>query len=164
MKAAFIEQPGPPENITFGDLPKPSPAGKQVLVKVTAVAVNPIDTYIRSGAVKMDLPRPFIVGCDLAGVVETVGPQAKRFKPGERVWGSNQGLLGRQGTFAEYAAFDEDWLYASPQGVSGEQDAAAALVGIASRLGLFRDTKLIDGVTLFVYGGSVAIGRLLVQF
>jgi NADPH2:quinone reductase len=163
MKAAFIQQPGPPESITFGELPKPSPTGRQVLVKVAAVAVNPIDTYIRSGTVKMDLPRPFIVGCDLAGVVEAVGPQAKRFRAGQRVWGSNQGLLGRQGTFAEYAAVDEDWLYPTPDGVSDEQAAASALVGITAHLGLFRHAKLLSGETLFVNGGTGGVGSTVVQ-
>jgi NADPH2:quinone reductase len=163
MKAAYIEQPGPAESIKFGELPKPSPTGKQVLVKVAAVAVNPIDTYIRAGMVKMDLPRPFVVGCDLAGAVEAVGPQAKRLKPGTRVWGSNQGLLGRQGTFAEYAAVDEDWLYPTPEPVSDEQAAAAALVSITAHLGLFRDAKLRAGETLFVNGGSGGVGSTVVQ-
>ena len=107
MKAAYINQPGPPESIIIGDLPTPQPTGSQVLVKVAAAAVNPIDTYIRSGTIKMDIPLPFIVGCDLAGVVEGLGPEAKQFQVGDRVWGSNQGLLGRQGTFAEFAAVDE---------------------------------------------------------
>ena len=79
MKAAYIEQPGPPENIAFGDLPKPKPGDGQVLVRVKAVAVNPVDTYIRAGMYPMDLPRPFIVGCDLAGVVEAVGPARRSF-------------------------------------------------------------------------------------
>ena len=119
MKAAFIRQPGPPEAIEFGDLPTPAPTGSQVLVRVAAVAVNPIDTYIRSGLVKMSLPSPFIVGCDLAGTVEHVGPEAQ-LHPGTRVWGSNQGLMGRQGTFAQYAAVDESWLYPTPAGVADE--------------------------------------------
>src|SRR5204862_2202083 len=147
----------------YGDLPQPTLKGADVLVKVGAVAVNPIDTYIRNGANYWPLPKPFIVGCDLAGTVEAVGPDAKRFKPGERVWGSNQGLLGRQGTFAEYAAVDEDWLYPTPQGVSDEQAAAAALVGITAHLGLFRDAKLREGETLFVNGGSGGVGSTVVQ-
>src|SRR5262245_6237276 len=98
MKAAYINQPGPPESIIYGDLPTPQPTGSQVLLKVAAVAVNPIDTYIRSGMVAMALPKPFIVGNDLAGVVEAVGPDSKRFKPGDRVWASCQGVMGRQGT------------------------------------------------------------------
>ncbi|MBL9081414.1 MAG: alcohol dehydrogenase catalytic domain-containing protein, partial [Planctomycetales bacterium] len=91
MKAAFIRETGPASNITYGDLPTPEPAAGQVLVKVGAVAVNPIDTYIRAGGVKMNIPLPFVIGCDLAGTVERVGPNVKRFKPGDRVWGSNQG-------------------------------------------------------------------------
>ena len=88
-----------------------------MLVKVGAVAVNPIDTYLRNGANYWELPKPFIIGCDVAGTVEAVGPQAKRFKVGDRVWGSNQGLLGRQGTFAECCAVDEHWLYPTPASV-----------------------------------------------
>ncbi|HTQ37759.1 MAG TPA: NADPH:quinone reductase [Pirellulales bacterium] len=163
MKAAFINQTGPPENIQYGDLPQPQPCGSQVLVKVGAVAVNPIDTYIRSGTVKMPLPLPFIIGCDLAGTVTAVGSKARRFKPGDRVWGSNQGLLGRQGTFAEYAAVDESWLYPIPPGVSDETAAAVALVSITAGLGLLRDIKLQAGETLFVNGGSGGVGSMVVQ-
>src|SRR5689334_16056003 len=107
MKAAYIEQPGPPDNIIYGDLPQPKVQPREVLVKVAAVAVNPIDTYIRNGANYWPLPKPYVVGCDLAGVIEAVGGEVQRFKPGDRVWGSNQGLMGRQGTFAEYCAVDE---------------------------------------------------------
>jgi NADPH2:quinone reductase len=163
MKAAYINQPGPPENIIVGDLPTPVPSGNEVLVRVRAAALNPIDTYIRSGTVKMDLPRPFIVGCDLAGTIEQVGPSAKRFQVGDCVWGSNQGLLGRQGTFAEYAAVDENWLYPTPSGVSDEAAAACALVGITAHLGLVRDAKLQAGEALFVNGGTGGVGSMVVQ-
>jgi NADPH2:quinone reductase len=163
MKAAYINQPGPPENIIVGEFPTPEPAGNQVLVRVAAAALNPVDTYIRSGTIKMNIPLPFIVGCDLAGVVEKVGPSAKRFKVGDRVWGSNQGLLGRQGTFAEYAAVEEDWLYPTPSGVSDETVAACALVGITAHLGLVRDAKLQAGETLFVNGGTGGVGSVVVQ-
>ena len=163
MKAAYITQTGPPENIVFGELPEPAPSGAQVLVRVRAVAVNPIDTYVRAGLVKADLPRPFIVGCDLAGVVEGAGPQARRFRRGDRVWGSNQGLLGRQGTFAELAAVDEQWLYPIPDGVSFETAAASALVGITAHLGLVREAKLQRGETIFVNGGSGGIGSTVIQ-
>jgi NADPH2:quinone reductase len=163
MKAAFIRAPGPPENIAYGELPDPQPGGSQVLVRVKAVAVNPIDTYIRSGAVKMDIPLPFIVGCDLAGVVERCGPDARRFQPGTRVWGSNQGLKGRQGTFAELAAVDESWLYPIPDGVDDQWAAAIALVGITSHLGLVQHAGLQSGETLFVNGGSGGVGSTVVQ-
>jgi len=132
-------------------------------VRIRAVAVNPIDTYIRSGTVKMDLPSPFIVGCDLAGVVEAVGPDVTRFEPGDRVWGTNQGLLGRQGTFAESVCVDESWLYPTPPKVTDEQAAAIAMVGITAHLGLVRDAKLQRGETVLVSGASGGVGSTVVQ-
>ena len=107
-----------------------------------------------------DLPRPFIVGCDLAGTVEAVGPDVTRYQPGDRVWGSNQGLLGRQGTFAEYAVVDECWLYGTPEEVTDQQAAAVALVGITAHLGTFHRADLKTGEVVFVNGGTGG-GRLL---
>lgn len=163
MRAAYIKQPGPAESIVVGELPKPELSGSEVLVKVAAAALNPVDTYVRSGAIEMPLPLPFVVGCDVAGTVEAVGPDVKRFKPGDRVWGTNQGLLGRQGTFAEYAAVDECWLYPTPDGVRDEDAAAISLVGITAHLGLVRDTKLQAGETLYVSGGTGGVGSTVVQ-
>lgn len=163
MKAAYIEQPGPPANIIYGDLPRPELKGAEVLVKTTAVAVNPVDTYIRSGTIAMDLPKPFIVGCDLAGVVQELGPDATRFKVGDRVWGTNQGLLGRQGTSAEYCAVDQCWLYPTPDGVDDNAVAAISLVGITAHLGLFRDAKIKSGETIFVHGGTGGVGSVVIQ-
>jgi NADPH2:quinone reductase len=163
MKAAYINQPGPPESIIVGELPTPTPADSQVLVKVAATAVNPIDTYIRSGTVAVPLPKPFIVGCDLAGVVESLGPDATRLKVGDRVWCSCQGVLGRQGTFAEYSVVDESFLFPIPNGVSDETAAACALVSLTAHLGLVRDAGLKAGETLFVNGGTGGIGSMVVQ-
>lgn len=163
MKAAYITETGPPEVIRYGELPDPQPGPGQVLVRVKAVAVNPIDTYLRAGAIKMSLPQPFIVGCDLAGVVDQCGPGVVRFQPGDRVWGSNQGLLGRQGTFAELAVVDEHWLYPTPENVNDQAAAAGALVGITAHLGLVRCAQLKAGETLFVNGGSGGVGSTVVQ-
>jgi NADPH2:quinone reductase len=163
MKAAYYEQIGPAEVIKYGDLPTPVPKEGEVLVKVAAAALNPIDTYIRSGAAPAKLSFPFIPGCDLAGTVEEVGPGATRFQKGDRVWGSNQGLLGRQGTFAEYACVHEQWLYPTPDGVADELAAAGALVGITAYLGLFRCARLKAGETVFVNGGTGGVGSMVVQ-
>jgi len=111
----------------------------------------------------MPLPKPAITGTDLAGVVDVVGPGATRFKVGDRVWGSNQGLLGRQGTCAEFACVEEKWLYPTPPGVSDEQAAAAALVGITAHLGLFQRAQLKAGETAFVNGGTGGVGSMVVQ-
>jgi len=163
MKAAYIQETGAPENIVYGDLPKPEPVGTQVLVKTGAVAVNPVDTYIRNGANYWELPKPFIIGCDLAGTVEAVGPKVTRFNLGDRVWATNQGLVGRQGTFAEYCAVDECWLYPTPDSVEDETAAANALVGVTAHLGLFREARLQASDSIFVQGGSGGVGSMVVQ-
>jgi len=163
MKAASIEKTGGPEVIQFVDLPKPHPGPGELLVRVRAASINPIDTYIRSGAISMNLPMPYIPGCDLAGVVEAVGQDAGRFQLTNRVWGSNQGLMGRQGTLAEYACVSEEWLYPTPANVSDEQAAAVALTGITAHLGLFGRAHLRVGETVFVNGGTGGVGSMVVQ-
>ena len=79
MKAAYIRQTGDPDVIQVGQMPDPQPAAGEVLIRVQAVSVNPIDTYVRSGAVAFDLPDPFIIGCDAAGSVEAVGENVSGF-------------------------------------------------------------------------------------
>lgn len=163
MKAAYITQTGPPEIIGYGDLPAPKPGPTQCLVKVAAVDVNPIDTYVRAGLIPLPLDFPFILGRDLAGVVVETGKEVKQFKPGDRVWASNQGSFGRAGTFAEFAAVDECWLYPTPSGVNDEDAVALSLVGITAHLGLFRDARLQAGEVLFVNGGTGGVGSAVVQ-
>jgi NADPH2:quinone reductase len=163
MKAAYITHTGAPEVIQYGDLPDPKPAPTQVLVKVAAVAVNPIDTYIRSGAVAMPLTFPYIIGSDLAGTVLACGSDVRGFKPGDRVWGTNQGFFGRPGTFAELAAVDERWLYPTPDNEPDTEAAAGALVGITAHMGLFQSADLKPGETLFVNGGTGGVGAAVVQ-
>lgn len=164
MKAAFISRTGEPDVIQYGDLPEPQAGPHDVLVRVEAAALNPIDTYIRSGAIPQPLQFPYIPGCDLAGTVEACGKGVSRFQPGQRVWGSNQGLFGRQGSFAELAAVHEDWLYATPDSVSSVDAAAGALVGITAHLGLFQNAALADGELVFVNGGSGGVGSVVIQF
>ena len=128
-----------------------------------AVAVNPIDTYIRGGLVKAALPSPFVIGSDLAGVVEKCGPKASHYKPGDRVWASSQGMAGRQGSFAELVAVNEQWLYPTAAGVDDRAAAATALVGITAHLGLFKHAKLQPNEILFVNGGTGGVGSMVVQ-
>jgi len=163
MKAAFITRTGGPDAIQVGTLPDPVPGPREAVVRVRACAVNPIDTYVRAGTVAMPLPTPFVLGCDLAGEVVAVGAEVDALRPGMRVWGSNQGLLGRQGTFAEFAAVDERWLYPTPDGVADREAAAAALVSITAALGLVDHLAVAPGQTLFVNGGSGGVGSAVVQ-
>jgi NADPH2:quinone reductase len=164
MKAAYISKTGSPDVIQYGELPDPHIGASDVLVKVGAVAVNPIDTYLRAGLVPMPLTFPYIVGCDLAGTVEAVGNAVTRYRVGNRVWGSNQGLLGRPGTFAEYAAVHEQFLYPTPREQTDAQAAAGALTGITAHLGLFLHAGVRESELVFVNGGTGGVGSAVVQF
>ncbi len=163
MKAAYIKATGSPDVIEYGDIADPTLGQGQALVKMSAVSVNPIDTYIRNGANYWPLPNPFVIGCDLAGTVVAVAEGVKNVQVGQRVWCSNQGLMGRQGTFSELCAVDSHWLYPTPDKVSDQDAAACALVGITSHLGLFRTARLQPGETIFVRGGVGGIGSMVIQ-
>ncbi len=163
MRAAYIEQTGPAESIQVGEIPTPEPGAGQVLVRVKVAAFNPIDLYLRSGMVAMIQSFPYVVGTDLAGTVEAIGPGVTRHKVGDRVWGSNQGLVGRQGSAAEFAAIDEDWLYPTPANQPDAEAAGQALVGITAHLGLIAKAGLKAGETVYVPGGTGGTGSMVVQ-
>jgi NADPH2:quinone reductase len=163
MKAVYLEETGAPSVLRFGELPTPKPGAGEVLIKVGAASLNPIDTYVRSGMVAMPLPKPFITGSDVAGTVAEVGPGVKRFKVGDRVWGSNQGLLGRQGACAEFVCASEEWFYPTPAGIDDKTAAAVALVGITAHLGVVERARLGPGETLFVNGGTGGVGSMVSQ-
>ena len=163
MKAAYIEKLGPPDNIIFGDLPKPVLGPSQVLVKVVAVAVNPIDTYIRSGAYSTRINFPFIVGRDMVGIVESVGDGVRRWAPNDRVWCNNQGYDGRQGTFAEYLAIEQEFLYALPNGVDEQRAVAVLHSATTASIGLVREARLRSGESVFINGGAGNVGSAVLQ-
>ncbi len=163
MKAAYITQTGSPDVITYGDLPDPKPTRRQCLIKVAAVDVNPIDVYVRSGAIPVKLSFPYILGRDLAGAVIETGAGVRDFKAGDRVWATSQGTDGRAGTFAELAAVDQRWLHPIPEGVSDDDIVALSLAAVTAQLGLVRNANLKAGETLFVNGGTGGVGSCVVQ-
>jgi NADPH2:quinone reductase len=163
MKAAYIEQVGPPDHIRYGELPTPAIGASDVLVRVLAVAVDPVDTYIRSGKLPMRLPTPFIVGRDMVGQVERVGAAVSRHAPGDRVWCNNQGFDARQGTFSELLAIDEKLLYQLPSGADEREVVAFVHSGLTARIGLER-AQLATGESIFIGGGAGNVGSAVLQF
>jgi len=163
MKAAYIEKPGPPEAIRYGELPAPALGDHQILVKVAALSVNPVDTYIRSGAYPIALPQPFVIGRDMAGAVAAVGRAVVHFTPGQRVWCNNQGYNGRQGTFSEYVAVDEELLYPLPDGVDERETVAVVHSALTACIGLQREARIKPGEKLFINGGAGNVGAAAIQ-
>src|SRR3954454_19576634 len=117
MRAAWIDQLGPAESIRYGELPVPSYGATDVLVQVEATAVNPVDTFVRSGQYHTPLAFPFVVGRDLVGTVAALGSGASHFAVGDRVWSNSLGHAGRQGAAAEYTAVPCERLYPLPDDI-----------------------------------------------
>ncbi|GJF26697.1 oxidoreductase [Streptomyces sp. HO565] len=158
MRAACIDAVGPADAIRYGTLPVPPVGPTDVLVRVEAVAVDPVDTFVRSGAYATPLPFPFVVGRDLVGEVARTGTGAVGFTPGQRVWCNSLGHAGRQGACAEYATVAAERLYAAPPGIAGEHLVAAAHPAASAWLALFRHGRLRPGETVYVGGGAGNVG------
>lgn len=149
---------GPFERI---ELPRPVPGPGQVLVRIAASGVNPLDTKIRQGrAAHARQPLPAVLGMDMAGTVAALGPGARRFREGDAVFGMIGGIGGRQGTLADYVAVEEEMLAARPAGLSVREAAALPLVFITAWEGLLDRAALKAGQSLLVQGGAGCVGSM----
>ena len=136
------------------ETPMPVPGVNQVLVKIAASGVNPLDTKIRAGkADHAKQPLPAVLGLDMAGSVEAVGPEVTAFKIGDEVYGMVGGVGGLQGTLAEYIAVDADLLALKPQKMSMREAAALPLVVITAWEGLVDRAKVHAGQTVLIHAG-----------
>lgn len=158
MRAAFVTELGPAENIRIGQLDVPQPGPTDVLVRVSAVAVNPVDGFVRSGAYPTPTPFPFVVGRDLAGTVVALGAGIAGFAVGDQVWCNSLGHGGRQGAAAEYALVPVERLYRLPDGVEMDTAVAAAHPSATAQLALFRHAGLSAGETVYIAGGAGHVG------
>jgi NADPH:quinone reductase-like Zn-dependent oxidoreductase len=162
MRAAFIETLGPPENIRYGSLPAPQPGPTDVLVRVAATTVNPVDTFVRSGLFRTPVEFPLVVSRDLVGTVAAVGPGAPGFAVGDPVWCNSLGHGGRQGAAAELAVVSADRLYHLPEGVDPVQAVATVHPAATAYLGLFTHGRVRAGETVLVGGAAGNVGGALV--
>ena len=162
MRAAYVTRLGPAGEIRVGSLPVPRPGPTDVLVEVEAVAVNPVDTYVRSGGYRTPVPLPFVVGRDLVGTVVEAGP-ATGFQPRERVWCNSMGHEGRQGPSSQYAVVPSDRLYHLPRVVDPHVAVALAQPAATAYLGWFVHARLRPGQTVFVGGGGGNVGTAAIQ-
>lgn len=162
MRAAFIEQLGPPANIRYGELAIPKPGPTDVLVDVAVTAVNHVDTFVRSGAWRTPVEFPFVIGRDLAGRVAEVGDDVSDFQAGDPVWCNSLGHDGRQGAAAQRAVVPADRLYHLPHGVNVVDAVAVAHPGATAYLALFTHGRVRAAETVVVAGAGGNVGSALV--
>lgn len=148
----------------LSEVSRPVPGDGEVLVRVRASGVNPLDTKIRAGAAAhAKHPLPAILGIDLAGVVEQVGPSVTAFKRGDEVFGMTGGVGGNQGSLAQFAAVDARLLAPKPTNLSMREAAALPLVFITAWEGLVDRAKVSAGQKVLVQGGAGGIGHVAIQ-
>jgi NADPH:quinone reductase len=164
MKAIFIEQGGGTEVLQAGEMPDAVLSrDDQVLVRLKAAGINPIDTKIRSAPERFPLTMPAILGCDGAGVVEAVGQAVTAFSPGDEVYFSQPGFMGRQGTYAEAVAVDAALLAHKPASLSFEEAAAAPLVLITAWEALHDRARIQAGQRVLIQAGAGGVGHVAIQ-
>jgi NADPH:quinone reductase-like Zn-dependent oxidoreductase len=164
MKAVQIHRYGAPEELKYEDAPDPVIKEDEVLVKVYASGVNPIDWKVRKGYLKQWLPHsfPLILGWDLSGVVEQVGSNVKNFKKGDEVYGRPD--PSRNGTYAEYIAVRASELAFKPTTLNHTEAAAVPLAGLTAWQGLMHEGELKPGQKVLINGASGGVGTYAVQF
>lgn len=164
MRAMTISDFGGPEVFVESQLPVPAVGKGQVLVRVKASSVNPVDTKIRSGMLAAIAPEsPTVLGCDVAGIVESVGEGVADFTEGDLVYGCPTGVKGCGGALAQFVVVDAKCLALLPEGMDFAAAAALPLVGITAWEGLYDRANLSPGNTVLVHGGAGGVGHLAVQ-
>jgi NADPH:quinone reductase len=162
MRAYVVEHPE--EAFTQVDLPRPTPSAGQVLVRVHASGVNPLDTKIRAGkATHAKQPLPAVLGLDMAGVVEEVGPGVRAFRPGDEVYGMVGGVGGLQGTLAEFVAANADLIWLKPRSLSMREAAVLPLITITAWEGIVDRANVDRGHKVLVHAGAGGVGHIAVQ-
>ena len=159
MKAIRVREFGGPEVLRLEEVPAPGPAAGQVLVRVRAAGVNPVDTYIRSGAHAVRPPLPYTPGLDAAGEVEAAGEGVTRLTAGQRVYVA--GSL--TGTYAELALCDESQCQPLPDRVTYAQGAGVFTPYATAYRALFQRARAVPGETVLVHGASGGVGTAAVQ-
>ena len=163
MKAMVIHEYGGPEVLKYEDVPRPEPKEDQILIRVIAAGVNPVDGMIRSGMFAKDGNRafPIILGGDVAGVVEKVGSKITKFKAGDPVFAYIS--LDDSGGYAQYALVTEREAALKPKSLSYVEAAAVPIVALTAWQALIDTARLSEGQTVLIHGGSGGVGTFAIQ-
>jgi len=159
MKAIRVNQFGGPEVFRLEEVPTPRPGPGEVLVRIHAIGVNPVETYIRAGTYARLPKLPYTPGNDGAGVIEQIGDSVTEFKPGDRVYTSGS----VSGTYAEFVLCKTEQVHPLPANVSFAQGAAVGTPYATAYRGLFQRAEARPGETVLVHGASGGVGIAAVQ-
>lgn len=162
MKAMILKSFGGPESFELSEVPKPAPGSGQVLVRVHATSINPLDYQVRRGDYADYVPLPAITGHDVSGVVEEVGPGVTAFAPGDEVWYTPQIFEG-PGSYAEYHVADESIIGKKPPSLSHLEAASLSLVGGTVWEALTGRAMLRVGESILIHGGAGGVGHIAIQ-
>lgn len=162
MKAIVLKSFGGPESFELRDVPKPVPRAGQVLVRVHATSINPLDYQVRRGDYPDLVPLPAITGHDVSGVVEAVGPGVTAFVPRDEVWYTPQ-IFDGPGSYAEYHVAAESIVGKKPASLSHLEAASLTLVGGTAWEALVVRAALRVGESILVHGGAGGVGHVAIQ-
>lgn len=163
MKAVRIHAYGGPEVLQLEEVAAPVPGPRDVLIRVCAASVNPVDWKIRSGGQRMVIHYrlPWILGLDVSGVVEAIGARVTRFKVGDEVWSSP--THRRPGTYAERVCIDEREVARKPGNLSHDEAASLPLVGLTAWQCVVEKGRLQKGQSILVHAGAGGVGSFAIQ-
>lgn len=161
MRAIAISKYGGPETLDLVELPKPAPGAGELLVKVSACGVNPVDFKIRQGVVPLGHRFPLILGYDVSGVVEAVGEGVEDFRPGDEVFYTPE--LLPPGGYAEYHVVPAAIASAKPEGLTHVEAASIPLAGCTAWQALFGRACAEAGDVVLIHGGAGGVGSLAIQ-
>ncbi|NBB11224.1 zinc-dependent alcohol dehydrogenase family protein [Pseudomonas sp. SLFW] len=162
MKAMVLNAFGGPDSFQLCDVPTPVPNAGQVLVRVHATSINPLDYQVRRGDYADLVPRPAITGHDVSGVVEAVGPGVTAFAPGDEVWYTPQ-IFDGPGSYAEYHVAAESIIGKKPASLSHLEAASLSLVGGTAWEALVVRAALRVGESILIHGGAGGVGHVAIQ-
>lgn len=164
MQAILMTAPGDPSVLQTQTVPTPQLSQpSQLLVRLKAAGVNPIDTKLRQRGTFYPNQMPAILGCDGAGLVEAIGPGVQRYQPGDAVYFCNGGLGADSGTYAEYTVVEERFVAPMPKTLSFIEAAAAPLVLITAWEALYDRARLQAVQTALIHGGAGGVGHVALQ-
>ena len=167
MKAAVVDQFGSAEEIRIREMPKPSPGEGEVLVRISAAGINPVDWKIRSGILAgRGIPHelPVILGWDMAGTVEGLGFGARRFSPGDEVYGFCRRPVISRGCYAEYISIPENYITRRPATVDLDTASAMPLASLTAWQSVYSAAEIKEGETALIIGATGGVGSYAVQF